>query len=107
MALGRVLSRNFPSGRIDLGQASGIDLAGLTSDPADAHVCALAVAAEANYLFTHDRGYLRDGLKRYEVQVEVLARDVARDFGPMAATLIVHAPAGVGRRSRRSGPKQR
>jgi hypothetical protein len=28
--------------------------------------------------------------------VEALARDVARDFGPMATTLIVHAPAGEG-----------
>jgi hypothetical protein len=32
-------------------------------------VCALAVAADADYLLTHDRGYLRDGLERYEVQV--------------------------------------
>ncbi len=63
------LSRNFPSGHIDIGEASGIDLASLTSDPADTHVCALALAADADYLFTHDRGYLRDGLSRYEVAV--------------------------------------
>ncbi len=44
-------------------------MSGLTCDPADAHVCALVVAAHADYLFTHDRGYLRDGLSRHGVQV--------------------------------------
>ncbi len=29
----------------------------------------LAVVADADYLLTHDRGYLSDGLERYEVQV--------------------------------------
>lgn len=63
------LRRNFPAGRIDPEQAAVSDLASLTSDPADTHVCALAVAANANYLFTHDRGYLRAGLKRHGVHV--------------------------------------
>jgi PIN domain len=43
------LRRNFPGG-IDPEQAPVPDLASLTSDPADAHVCALAVAANADYL---------------------------------------------------------
>jgi predicted nucleic acid-binding protein len=63
------LPRNFPGGRIDLNESAPSDLARLTSDPADIHVCALAVAAEADYLFTHDRGYLHDGLSTYGVQV--------------------------------------
>jgi predicted nucleic acid-binding protein len=64
------LPRNFPGGRIDLGESPvAPDLASLTTDPADIHVCALAIAANADYLFTHDRGYLRDGLERYRVRV--------------------------------------
>jgi predicted nucleic acid-binding protein len=60
---------SFPAGRVDIEGTPVPDLGGLTSDPADLHVCALAVAAGADYLFTHDRGYLRDGLSRYGVQV--------------------------------------
>jgi hypothetical protein len=36
-------------------------------------MCALAVVSDADYLFTHDRGYLCDGLRRHGV--EVLAPD--------------------------------
>jgi predicted nucleic acid-binding protein len=68
------LPRNFPAGHIDLDQApTTADLSSLTTDPADHHVCALAVASDADYLFTHDRGYLHDGLRRHGV--EVLAPD--------------------------------
>jgi predicted nucleic acid-binding protein len=63
------LRRNFPTGRIELGEPAVFDLGSLTSDPADAHVCALALAAQADYLFTHDRGYLRDALSGHGVQV--------------------------------------
>jgi hypothetical protein len=64
------LPRNFPDGRIDLNDMpAAADLSHLTTDPADIHVCALAVAAKANYLFTHDHGYLRDGLERHQVRV--------------------------------------
>jgi len=35
------------------------------------NVCALAVAADADYLFTHDRGYLREGLRRFGVEALV------------------------------------
>lgn len=62
------LRLGFPAGRIDLNPHIP-DVPGLTRDPADAHVCALVVAARADYLFTHDRGYLRDGLSRHGVQV--------------------------------------
>lgn len=96
------LSQNFPSGRIDLAQASDVDPASLTSDPADAHVCALAVAAHADYLFTHDRGYLRDGLERYEVQVispdEFLAPVLDSDARGMLDLLERQAAAWAGGR---------
>ncbi len=62
------LRLGFPAGRIDLNPRIP-DARGLTRDPADAHVCALVVAARADYLFTHDRGYLCDGLSRHGVQV--------------------------------------
>lgn len=62
------LRLSFPAGRIDLDPHAS-HVADLTRDPADAHVCALVVAGHADYLFTHDHGYLRDGLSRYGVQV--------------------------------------
>ena len=68
------LPQSFPSGYTDLDDASaGVDLGRLTTDLADRHVCALVVAAGADYLFTHDRGYLCEGLRRFGV--EVLAPD--------------------------------
>lgn len=65
------LRQSFPAGRVEIEQAELPDLASLTRDPGDNHICALALAAKADYLFTHDRGYLRDGLGRYGVQVAV------------------------------------
>ena len=64
------LPENFPAGRIDLNETpAATDLASLTTDPADQHVCALAIAADADYLLTHDRGYLRDGLLQHGIEV--------------------------------------
>jgi predicted nucleic acid-binding protein len=76
------LRLSFPDGHIDLDpHAPHVD--DLTRDPADAHVCALVMAAHADYLFTHDRGYLRDGLSRHGVQVlapdEFLAEALGSD----------------------------
>lgn len=62
------LRLSFPAGHIDI-DPHAPHVAELTRDPADAHVCALVMAAHAGYLFTHDRGYLRDGLSRHGVQV--------------------------------------
>lgn len=62
------LRLSFPDGRIDI-DLSTFDFADLTRDPADAHVCALVMAAHTDYLFTNDRGYLQDGLGRHGVQV--------------------------------------
>jgi predicted nucleic acid-binding protein len=58
----------FPAGRVDLVTVS-IDAAALSADPADAHVCALALGGDASYLFTFDRGYLRDTLAAHRIQV--------------------------------------
>lgn len=63
------LRRSFPAGRVAIERAELPDLTSLTRDPGDNHICALALAAKADYLFTHDRGYLRDALSRYGVRV--------------------------------------
>jgi predicted nucleic acid-binding protein len=64
------LRQSFPGGRISLDETTvAVDLAGLTTDPADQHVCALALAAGAAYLLTRDRGYLHEGLRRHGVEV--------------------------------------
>jgi predicted nucleic acid-binding protein len=57
------LQTAFPAGRVDINDALADDtLSGLTNAPDDLHVCALAIASKADYLFTADRGYLRDKL---------------------------------------------
>lgn len=64
------LSENFSAGRIDIGEAlTSVELDALTSDPGDRHVCALVIASDAHYLFTHDRGYLRDRLTAHGIAV--------------------------------------
>lgn len=62
------LREAFPGGRVDLATVS-VDAAAMSSDPADAHVCALAVGGNASYLFSFDRGYLRDALAVHGVDV--------------------------------------
>jgi predicted nucleic acid-binding protein len=60
----------FPNERVDLAQwPSGIDLTALTRDPGDEHVCALAIAGQADLLLTADRGYLSDGLREHGIEV--------------------------------------
>ena len=63
------LPQNFPAGATKIEGAMQIDLDALTDDPDDHHVCALAIASGAGYLFTHDRGYLREGLRQHGVEV--------------------------------------
>lgn len=64
------LPQNFPDGQVPIGEVfSSTDFSGLTSDPGDHHVCALVIASQARYLFTHDRGYLQDGLAQYGIEV--------------------------------------
>ena len=64
------LPQNFPDGETDLTSATAsVDLSALTDDPDDHHVCRLAIASDAAYLFTHDRGYLRSALQGHGVEV--------------------------------------
>ena len=63
------LPRNFPDGRADVAGVEDVDVETLTDDPDDHHVCALAIASRASYLFTHDRGYLREALRGQGVEV--------------------------------------
>jgi predicted nucleic acid-binding protein len=96
------LRLSFPAGRIDV-DPNAIEVADLTRDPGDAHVCALVVAAHADYLFTHDRGYLRDGLSHHEVQVlapdEFLADVLDADTRGVLGVLGVQASTWAGGRS--------
>ncbi|MGH2912757.1 MAG: PIN domain-containing protein [Solirubrobacteraceae bacterium] len=64
------LHMNFPDGETDISQTPRTaELDALTTDPDDRHVCALAIASDADYLFTHDRGYLADRLATHGVEV--------------------------------------
>jgi predicted nucleic acid-binding protein len=64
------LSDAFPEGRVDpSGLPSDVELATLTRDHGDEHVCALAVAGHADLLITFDRGYLAAALERFGVRV--------------------------------------
>lgn len=62
------LRDSFPDGRVDPASAE-LDLSELSGDPDDEHVCALAIAGRATYLFSFDRGYLRERLAAHGVQV--------------------------------------
>jgi len=64
------LPQNFPDGQTDLsGTVASVELSALTDDPDDHHVCRLAIVSGAAYLFTHDRGYLREALLGHGVEV--------------------------------------
>jgi predicted nucleic acid-binding protein len=60
----------FPGGCVDISAVpEDLDLASMTQDPGDVHVCALAIAGSADLLFTFDRGYLKEPLRRHGVEV--------------------------------------
>jgi len=68
------LPQGFPAGHTQIDKAlATLELSELTTDPDDYHVCALAVSGQADYLITHDQGYLPAGLQQHGV--EVLAPD--------------------------------
>ena len=46
-----------------------VDLTALTKDEGDEFVCALAIVARAQFLFTFDRGYVGEGLRAYGITV--------------------------------------
>lgn len=60
----------FPDGRIDITSiAADIDLSTMTSDPGDEHVCALALAGNAQLLVTFDGGFAHEALQAHGVCV--------------------------------------
>lgn len=64
------LRQSFPAGETNIDEVlASADFSSLSADPKDHHVCALAIAADADYLCTHDRGYLREGLQQYGIEV--------------------------------------
>lgn len=98
------LPQSFPAGHTNLDEApAAVDLGSLTTDPADRHVCVLAIISGADYLFTHDRGYLREGLRRFDVEVlapdEFLAPAFDADTRGMLDILELQAGSWAGGRS--------
>lgn len=64
------MRREFPEGEVDITTVpADVDLSKLAKDPGDEHVCALAIAGEADYLFTFDRDYLRGALSEHGIRV--------------------------------------
>jgi len=91
------LAESFPAGRVEIADApAGLNFAELTADPDDHHVCALAVAGNADYLITRDQGYLPDGLRGHGVEVvapdDLLCR--ALDDQPQAVLDVLELQAG-------------
>lgn len=91
------LAESFPAGRVQIADApAALNFAELTADPDDHHVCALAVAGDADYLITHDQGYARDGLRGHGVEVvapdDLLCR--AFDDQPQAVLDVLELQAG-------------
>lgn len=69
------IRREFPDGGVDISEVpSDLDFATMTRDPGDVHVCALAIAGSADLLFTFDRGYLKEPLRRHGVEVPIVDR---------------------------------
>jgi predicted nucleic acid-binding protein len=88
--------REFPEGRVDLAALpADLDLAALTEDPDDRHVCALAIAGDADLLFSFDRGYLKEPLRRHGVEVPDLDTFLVErcEEEPLACSRVVEAQA--------------
>jgi len=91
------MRREFPNG-VDLaGVPGGLDLASMTRDPGDVHVCSLAIASSADLLFTFDRGYLKEPLREHGVEVPDIDRFLIAQCKeqPQAMARIVEAQADV------------
>jgi predicted nucleic acid-binding protein len=92
-----LLAENFPVGRVEISDAlAELGFAELTADPGDHHVCALAVAGDADYLITHDQGYLPDGLRAHGVEVVAPDDLLCRFLGdqPQAVLEVLELQAG-------------
>lgn len=92
------MRREFPDSCVDVSAVpEDLDLASMTRDPDDVHVCALAVAGSADLLFTFDRDYLKESLHRHGVEVPDLDLFLVErcEEQPQAFTRIVEAQAEV------------
>lgn len=92
------MRREFPDGGVDLaGVPGGLDLASMTRDPGDVHVCSLAIAGSADLLFTFDRGYLKEPLREHGVEVPDIDRFLIAqcEEQPQTIVRIVEAQADV------------
>lgn len=92
------MRREFPDGCVDTSAVpEDLDLASMTWDPDDVHVCALAIAGSVDLLFTFDRGYLKEPLRRHDVEVPDLDRFLVErcEEQPQAFARIVEAQAEV------------
>jgi predicted nucleic acid-binding protein len=92
----RHLVDGFPAGRVEIDTPMAVNLTELTIDPDDHHVCALAVAGDADYLITRDQGYLPDGLRGHGVEVVAPDDLLCRVFGdqPQAVLDVLELQAG-------------
>ncbi len=92
------LPQNFPAGRVDISAVpDDLEVASLTRNPDDIHVCALAIAGGADLLFTFDRGYLKEPLQLHGVEVPSLDQFLVEqcEEQPEAFRRIVESQAEV------------
>jgi predicted nucleic acid-binding protein len=97
------LREAFPQERVDLETLdAGVDLGSLTSDPDDRHICALAVAGDAELLLTFDHGYQRGELQALGVTVRhpdtYLTELLAEESGAVLSSVEATARAWGGGR---------
>lgn len=98
------LREAFPRERVDLDTLeAGVDLGSLTSDPDDEHICALALAGDAELVVTFDHGYQQAELAALGVSVldpdAYLSGLLAEESGAVLASVEATARAWGGGRS--------
>jgi predicted nucleic acid-binding protein len=65
-----LMANVFPAGRVDISRVpSDLDLSTLTSDEGDHHICALAVAGDADYILTFDKSFDVEALRALGIDV--------------------------------------
>lgn len=78
------LREALPDGWVDpAGKASAPDLSRMTSDPSDEHVVRLAIVGGADILIAGDKGYERDGLRRYGIDLQAPDAFLEASFADM------------------------
>jgi predicted nucleic acid-binding protein len=93
-----LVRRAFPDGEVDLSSVpAATDLSQFTADPDDEHVCALAIAGRADYLFTFDKGFRRDALAEKGIALLPLDAYLTNliDDEPEAVIQVIEAQANA------------